>query len=211
MIRVLLADPHRLLLPAIRALLATSDDMILVGEATNSHELRQNCQECHPDILLLSPNLVDSCSEKLLTIVKEQCPAGKIIIMLSDSEEICLTQLADLGVNGFFLKSDAPEKLLEAIDAVSQGKPWFSLELLSQLVQSRLPNKGRDVTDREIEILRLLVLEKTNTEIAQALNLAERTVRAHLENIYSKLGVSSRVGAAVQAIRLNLISDQSSQ
>lgn len=211
MIRVLLADPHRLLLPAICALLATSDDMILVGEATNSHELRQNCQRHHPDILLLSPDLVESSIGKILDGVKEQCPSSKILIMLSTAEEICLTQLANLGVNGFILKSDAPEKLLEAIDAVSLGKPWFNLELLPQLVQSRLLNTGRDVTDREIEILHLLVLEKTNTEIAQALNLAERTVRAHLENIYSKLGVSSRVGATVQAIRLNLISDQSSQ
>ncbi|MCA9936981.1 MAG: response regulator transcription factor [Ardenticatenaceae bacterium] len=206
MIRVLLADQHRLLHPAIRTLLSTTDDMTLVGEVTDRHELRQNCEEFCPDILLLSTNVTDSPLVKILDDIKEQCPTSKILVMLSSTEETSLRQLVAQGVNGVILKSDTPGKLLEAIDAIAQGQTWVSIDLLPRLVQPQQANVGNDVTDRELEILQLLALEKTNAEIAQTMNIADRTVRSHLENIYIKLGVTSRVGAVVQAIRLNLIS-----
>ncbi len=207
MIRVFLADHHRLLHTSIQTILSTADNLVLIGEVIEGDEIRQICQqENHPDLLLFSPNIDSSPAAEVLDAIRESCPSVKILAMLSHSEEACLRQLIDHGADGIILKSEAPDKLLEAIDAVMQGQPWVSAELLPKLVQPQQPEPGNDLTDREVEILQLLALEKTNEEIAQSLNIAERTVRSHLESIYSKLGVKSRVGAVAQAIRLNLIS-----
>lgn len=203
MIRVLLADAHRLLHPGIQAVLSAADDLTLIGEVTEGDALWQICQqENQPDLLLLSPNVEGLDAAELLNAIRESCPSVKILTMLSHAEEACSRQLMDHGADGVILKNDAPDKLLEAINAVMQGQPWVSAELVAKLVQ---PDLGNDVTDREVEVLQLLALDKTNEEIAASLNIAERTVRSHLESIYGKLGVKSRAGAVAQAIRLNLI------
>lgn len=207
MIRILLADHHRLLHPSIRAILSTTDDLMLIGEVTDSDKLRQNCQqENQPDLLLFSPNVVPSSTAKILDDIRESCPSIKILVMLSHSEEASSQQLVAQGVAGIILKSDPPDRLLEAIYTTAQGRSWFSAELAAKLIQSQQPNLRNSVTDREMEILQLLVAEKTNIEISRALSIAERTVRSHLESIYGKLGVESRAGAVAKAIRLNLIS-----
>jgi DNA-binding NarL/FixJ family response regulator len=207
LIRVLLADAHRLLHPGIQAILSTADDLTLIGEVTEGDALRQICQqENRPDLLLLSPNVEDLAATEALDAIRESCPSVKILAMLSHAEEACSRQLMDHGADGVILKSDAPDKLLEAINAVMQSQPWVSAELVAKLVQPQQPDPGNDLTDREVEILQLLAVEKTNEEMAESLNIAERTVRSHLESIYGKLGVKSRAGAVAQAIRLNLIS-----
>lgn len=207
MIRVLLADQHRLLHPSVRAILSETNEMVLVEEVTDSYGLQQNCREYYPDILLLSPNLDGSSITEILDSIKENWPSIKILVILSDPEETCVRQLVDYRADGIILKSDKPGKLIEAIYAIAQGKTWFSSVLVPYLVQPDMSNHKNELTDREIDVLQLLVTEKTNVQIAQALNISERTVRSHLGHIYSKLGVESRVGAVAQAIRLNLISE----
>ena len=91
MIRILLADRHRLLHPSIRAILSTTDDLMLIGEVTDSDKLRQNCQqENQPDLLLFSPNVFPSSTAKILDDIRESCPSIKILVMLSHSEEASL-------------------------------------------------------------------------------------------------------------------------
>lgn len=207
MIHILLADAHRILHPSIRTILSVSDDLLLIGEVTEGDALWQICkQENQPDILLFSPNAESLPTAEILDTIREYCPSIKILAMLDRSEEASLRQLIYHGADGIILKTNTPDKLLEAIYAVAQDQPWFSSELVPKLVKAQQPKLENDITDREVEILQLLAVEKTNVEIAQTLNVAERTVRTHLENIYSKLGVKSRAGALAQAIRLNLIS-----
>lgn len=203
MIRILLADNHSLLHPGIQTIISAADDLVLADEVVNGRELRQICQECAPDLVLFFPNVENSAVTKLVDDIKKQCPSVKLLAMLSDSGEVCLRQLLDHGVDSLILKSDTPDKLLEAMRITAQGRPWFSAALIPELAHLACP--VNELTDRELDILRLVAAEKTNAEIALTLNMAERTVRYHLENIYGKLGVKTRVGAVARALKQNLI------
>jgi DNA-binding NarL/FixJ family response regulator len=177
-----------------------------MGEVTESDELRQLCQQKpHPDLLLFSPNLDGSSVVEILDYVGKHCPSIKILVMLSHTEETNSKQLIDHGVRGIILKNEPPEKLLEAICAIVQGQLWFSALLMPILLKAQLSIPKNDLTKRELDALQLLAEGKTNREIAQVLNIAERTVRCHLESIYIKLGAKSRVEAVMQATRLKLI------
>jgi len=114
--------------------------------------------------------------------------------------------LIEQEISGIILKSEPPDKLMEAIYSIMQGESWFSAALIPTLMQPTTP-KSHELTNRELEVLKLLAQENTNIAIAHTLNISERTVRCHLESIYNKLGVASRVGAAIQAIKLNIISE----
>lgn len=114
--------------------------------------------------------------------------------------------LIEQEISGIILKSEPPDKLMEAIYSIMQGESWFSAALIPTLMQPTTP-KSHELTNRELEVLKLLAQENTNIAIAHTLNISERTVRCHLESIYRKLGVASRIGAVVQAIKLNIISE----
>lgn len=129
----------------------------------------------------------------------------RFIVLLDTPDESSLQELSVLNVAGIILKSDVSKLLLEAINAVSQGKQWISPTLMLAFLHSQRTQSVDKLTDRELMILRLLVEEKTDKEIALAVNLAERSVRSHLAHIYVKLGVKTRVGAAVMAVKLKLI------
>jgi two-component system invasion response regulator UvrY len=135
--RILVADNHRLFHPSIKVILSAADDLVLMGEVTESDELRQLCQQKpHPDLLLFSPNLDGSSVVEILDYVGKHCPSIKILVMLSHTEETNSKQLIDHGVRGIILKNEPPEKLLEAICAIVQGQLWFSALLMPILLKA---------------------------------------------------------------------------
>jgi DNA-binding NarL/FixJ family response regulator len=207
LIHILLAEQHHLLHPSIEAIIAAADDLTLLAAVTTRQALLHQIerQDAALDLLLFSPNIDSMSLAETLSQIRLRRPAVKLLAMLSSPEEDCVHQLINQGVAGLLLKTDPVERLLEAIYAVSTGHAWFSLSLLPMLVQSQSLSPESTLTDREVEVLGLVVADKTNSEIAQALDIGERTVRCHLQNIYGKLGARSRVGAAVQAVRQNLI------
>lgn len=205
LIRILLADSHRLLHPSIQTIFSTTDNLILTDEVTDSHQLLQQIrQENPPDLVLLSPNITEIPITHTIDTLKELNPAIKILGLLSHPEETCVRKLIKHDITGIMLKSETPDKLIEAIHTIMQGQPWFSATLIPRIMQPNI-SELNELTDRELDVLKLLTKENTNIEIAQILNISERTVRCHLENIYGKLGVKSRTGAAIQAFKLNLI------
>lgn len=207
MIRVLLADKERLLHPGIRQTLATVEDITLLAELAECARLQTICQSNSPDVVLFSPNVAACSYLAILNTLRERCPAVKILVLLSGQEDIPPHQLINQGVNGILLKNDPPEHLPEAIRTIAQGDFWFSPSLAPRLLQITIP-PNHNLTPRETAVLHLLSLEYTNQEIARELNVSERTVRGHLETIYQKLNVKSRTGAAVKAIRLQLIPEE---
>jgi DNA-binding NarL/FixJ family response regulator len=132
----------------------------------------------------------------------------QILAMLSHPSEICLPEAASQGVTGCILKTDGPGRFIQAVRAVAGGEKWFSRQLLQQTNQTQIlatpEPTAAPLTEQEKEMLQLLCAEKSNAEIAAALHLSERTVCRYLEDMYLKLGVSSRVGAAVQATKRGL-------
>lgn len=206
MIRVILADSHQMICSGINTILSSTDELTLIATVTRGNELQNLCYQHEPDVLLLALNL-DIPYLDMLDYLKQYCSTIKVLVLLANCEEACLRQLTQHSVAGAILKSDASETLIEAIYAVAQGETWFSHSLLPKFLQAQTEQQGNDLTERELEVLQLMVAEKTDKEISQVLEMAERTVRCHLGSIYAKLGVKTRVGAAVQAVRLGLIQE----
>jgi DNA-binding NarL/FixJ family response regulator len=208
LIRILLADQHYLLHAGLQHITAQRDDLMLLEAIATADELYQLHQkDISPDLFLFSPNITRASLTNICDQVQSCWPSVKLLAMLAHPTETCFRQLMEQGVAGVILKSDNPDRLLEAIYMIARGERWLSPSLASTLLQSNPPFVGTALTERELTVLQLLALDKTIGEIAQALNIGERTVRCHLERIYSKLTAKSRIGAVVQAIRLGLIPD----
>ena len=206
MIRVLLADSHQLLHLGIRTALSTNNKFTLIDAVTCETQLRQLCRQHQPDVILLALNITASSGTEVINDIRQQCPATKILVLLHNPDEICLQQLMETGVTGCILKSDTPEKLIEAIQAVTAGHSWFSPQLMSELIRSQNNAKNSNkLTRRETEVLQLIASGKTDKEIARDLEITERTVRYHLQNINDELGTITRTEAVAEAIRRQII------
>ncbi len=201
----MLADSHQLLHLGIHVALSSVSEITLVETVVCPHQLRQLYRQCQPDVILLALNIVEPPCIEIVNNIQQQCPAAKILLLLHNPNEICLQQLRKTNVAGAILKSDTPEKLIEAIQTVAAGQPWFSSILLSQLLQSRKSEEGNKLTEREVTVLQLIAAEKTDREIALELNIAKSTVRYYLEQSNNKLGTTTRVGAVVEAMRQGFI------
>ena len=205
-IRVLIADNHPLTRADIRASLAAESDMLLLGEATTSDEARQLCQQLRPDVLLLSSALAKPSLMKMVVELQRHCPATKILILADECNDICrvcIPRLMSIGGYGCLLKEEATSQtVIMAIRNAMQGIISFSQLIVEKLIQQgTAPALAAEacLTGRELEVLQLLTHGLYNREIASELGIAERTVEFHVSNILGKLGMPSRVEAAVWA------------
>lgn len=210
-IRVLLADDHPLVRAGIRATLCGEPDLIFVGEAANGIEARSLSEELEPDVLLLDLSMPGPPAVETVTYLRERCPNTKVLILTAYDDDAYVRGLIKAGVAGYILKDEVPEAVVRALHSVRDGGTWFSRPLMQRLAKT--PSFASDTTEegdepqltgREVQILLLLVEGQTDREIGQALNVAERTVRYCLRNIYDKLGVSNRTEAAFRASQLGL-------
>lgn len=206
MIRVLLADSHQLLHLGIHTALSANHKIRLIDSVTCASQLRQYCHQHQPDVVLLATNIVDSAYIDVINDVQQQCPTAKILVLLRNPNEVSLQQLIEASVTGAILKSDTPEKLSEAVQTVATQESWFSPILMRQLLQTPIgDDHSNRLTERETDVLQLIAVGKTDKETAQALGIAERTVRYHLQNINNRLGTTTRVEAVAEAIRRKII------
>lgn len=205
MIRVLLADHHQLFHPAIQTILSQAPEVSLTSTVTESSQFSQLCREHLPDVVLLALNVADPLQTDVISQLRQYCPTAAVLVLLGDGDNICPRQLQEAGAAGALLKSEPPEKLIEAILTVANGETWFSAPLILKLLQPEIEEEVPQLTDRELAVLQLLAAEKTAEVIGQALGISERTVRSYLTGIYGKLGVRSNLGAVREAVRLKLI------
>lgn len=205
LIRVLLVDNEKLLHPGIHAILATTEKITLIEAIDNNNQLHLFCHKHQPNVVLFAPDPANKSCTDTLDYLHQQFSTVKIIVLLHDSDEMNLSQLIAHGAVGGIQKSNSPEKLLEAIQCVANGNSWFSPEILSNIIKKSIGEPKKELTKRELELLQLVAAEKTDKAIAQTLEITERTVRYHLENIHIKLSTSTRTGAVAEAIRHELI------
>lgn len=211
-IRVLLADDHPLVRAGIRATLSSETDIVVVGEAADAMEAQRLAEEVQPDVLLLDLSMPGPSATETVTYLRERCPKVRVLILTAFDDDAYVRGLVNAGVAGYVLKDEVPEAVSCALRAVVAGGTWFSRHLMQRLAQNPLDNAdtaGEEVeepklTGREVQILQLLVEGQTDREIGQELNLAERTVRYCLRNIYDKLRVANRTEAAYRASQLRL-------
>ncbi len=211
-IRVLIADDHPVVRAGLQALLQTRNDIHVVGEITCGKDvLTAVAQHAHSlDLLILDAHMPDFNPVKAVREIRAQFPALRILILSSYDDREYVTGLLNAGVHGYVLKDEPPATLFAAIRTVAEGEMYLSPRIARVYVrhQRRLMNERDlllELTDRELEVLRLVGKGYDNHEIARMLTISYETVKNHLRNIYSKLGLTNRYQAIVFAFRHNIV------
>ena len=202
-IQILLADDHPIVRAGIRALLACEQDFVVVGEVCDSHEVQRSSQLLQPDILLLDLRMPGPPSIETVAYLRTHCPKMAILILSAYAEDVHIHGLMTAGADGYVLKDEAPEALLQAIHIVLQGGKWFSQRVTEKLFREKgdepLYSYEPVLTSRERDLLNMIAQGESNARIAACLHLAEQTVRNYASHLYVKLNVQSRGEAIVWA------------
>ena len=205
-ISVLVADDHPSARADIRASLAIESDLTLLGEATTADEARQLSKQLQPDVLLLATSLATPSLREMLVDLQRHCPAMKILILADECTDICrvcIPRLMAAGGYGCLLKNGTTSRaVVIAIRNAMQGMISFRQLLVEKLIrEGTAPVLAAQayLTKREVEVLQLITRGLYNKAIASELGITERTVEFHVSNILGKLGMPSRVEAAVWA------------
>jgi DNA-binding NarL/FixJ family response regulator len=212
-IRVMLVDDQTLVRQGVRSLLGLADDIEVVGEAADGDSAIETVPEIGPDVLLLDMRMPGRNGLEVLQALGQSGDLPATIILTTfDDDELVLSGIR-AGARGYLLKDVALEELLEAVRAVAAGKtivkPAVTQRLLKGLGSIRTEFSSLEqpdpLTDRETEILRLMAGGYSNKEIAAALNVAEGTIKNHVSNVLSKMGVRDRTRAVLKAFEAGVI------
>jgi NarL family two-component system response regulator LiaR len=207
-IRVMLVDDHNVVRSGLATFIKAYDDLALVGEAKNGLEALNLCHKKKPDVILMDLIMPEMDGIAATRTILGEYPDIKIIAMTSFEEEALVQGVLAAGAISYLIKNVTSDELAKAIrDAVS-GKSTLSPEAARVLVQATRPSKLPvfDLTEREREVLNLVVQGNSNQQIAEALVISITTVKAHISNILSKLQVSSRTEAIAFAVKNKLVS-----
>jgi NarL family two-component system response regulator LiaR len=206
-IRVLLVDDHMVVRSGLKTVLAVYDDMQLVGEAADGEEALRLCERLQPDVVLMDLVMPKIDGVAATRAIKERWPQIQVIALTSFKEKEYVEGAIKAGASGYLLKNVSAEELVNAIRKAAAGQPSLSPEAAQVLIQkvNEPPPPGQDMTDREKEILALMVEGLSNNEIAERLIVSQSTVKFHVSNILSKLGVSSRTEAVALAVKYKLV------
>jgi len=207
-IRVMLVDDHAVVRSGLSAFLQASDDLELVGEASSGEEAIQSYKELLPDVILMDLKMPGIGGAEATGIIRENYPQTQVIILTSFKEKDLVETALKAGAIGYLLKDATAEKLIESIRSAAAGKPALSAEAAEVLIQAtRAPSDkvGFDLTNREREVLALMVEGLNNKQIAEELVISVSTSKFHVSSILSKLAVTSRTEAVVLALKNNLV------
>lgn len=206
-IKVLLADDHPIVCKGIRDLLTAVDGIKVVGEANSGQQAIKLAESQKPDIVILDIEMPDMNGVEVLTKIVEGAIPVKVLVLSSYDDREYISQMLAMGASGYLIKDEVTDIIIDAVRGVGRGeKGWVSrkvAERLSQMLDNRSDNK--DLTPRELDVLGQVSMGKTNAEIGLALGISEKTVEKHLDMIFRKMGVVSRVEAAVMAVREHIV------
>ena len=209
-INVMIADDHSMIREGLKQLLELEGDFKVIAEACDGVECLNKLETVTQDILLLDINMPNMNGLEVLQKMKEKRMKIKVLVLTIHSEVEYLLKAVDIGVNGYLLKDSESAELKKAILAVVNGDNYIQPSLIPVL-NSKMIDRDKDVmkieslTRRELEVLKNLSIGMYNKEIAEKLDISERTVKNHISNIFKKIEVTDRTQAAVFAIRNNLI------
>jgi NarL family two-component system response regulator LiaR len=207
-IRIMIVDDHNIVRRGLAAYLKTVPDLLLVGEAGNGQQAVDRCAEIEPDVILMDLVMPELGGADATRIIRQRWPEVQVIALTSFQEKELVQQAMRAGAISYLLKGVSGEELTEAIRAAAQGRSILAPEAVQALAQPEVagPTLGHDLTPREYEVLELLVKGLNNAQIAATLDISPATAKAHVSNILSKLGASSRAEAVSVAIQQNLVS-----
>ena len=211
MIRILIADDHSLFRQGLRSLLEVEGDLRVIGEAASGREALRAALETRPDIVLMDIQMPGLDGVEATKEILKEFPEAKVIMLTMYRQDAYVFEAVKAGARGYLLKDVDAEALVDAVRRVNEGEVLLDAELAEQIIhdfrakRDMLPLAHHaDLTDREVQILRLLAQGATNQEIADELGISEKTVRNRLSEIFSKLHLNNRTQAALYAIREGL-------
>ena len=210
-IRVLIADDHAILRKGIRALLSTEPDIEVVGETDNGLETVAQAQALRPDVILMDLVMPEMDGIEATRRITAEQPGVRILVLTSFAADDKVFPAIKAGALGYILKDSGPAELVQAIHQVYHGQPSLepsiALKVLQELFHPpQRPPTPEPLSERELEVLRLLAQGKSNREIADRLVITDLTVRTHVSNILGKLHLASRTQAALYALKEGLAS-----
>jgi NarL family two-component system response regulator LiaR len=205
-IRVLITDDHAMVRSGLAAFLLVNDDLELVGEASNGAEAIQACAEVRPDVVLMDLVMPGMDGATAIREIHAAQPEIQIIALTSFPEEDLVQRALESGAISYLLKNVGADELADAIRRARAGQSTLAPEAAQVLVQrARQPAQGHDLTQREREVLALMVKGLSNPEIAERLIVGRSTAKFHVSSVLTKLGVSSRTEAVALALQQRLV------
>ncbi|WKZ37434.1 MAG: response regulator transcription factor [Anaerolineales bacterium] len=206
-IRVLLVDDHTMVRKGLGTFLQVFDDLLLAGEAESGANAIRLCGEIQPDVVLMDMVMPDMDGAAATRIIRQQFPQVQVIVLTSFKEGDLIKNALEAGAIGYLLKDVSADELAKAIRSAHAGRATLSPEAAQSLVESANlpPAPGLDLTEREREVLALMIEGLNNVQIAGRLTVSPSTVKSHVSNILSKLGVASRTEAVTLALRNKIV------
>ena len=205
-IRLLLVDDHAVVRQGLKMFLASEPDFEVIGEAANGLLAIEMARQLQPNVVLMDLLMPGMNGVEAIRIIRQEMPETEVIALTSVLEDSTVVGAIRAGATGYLLKdTDGPE-LIRAIKAAFDGQVQLSPKAAARLLREiRAPESPEKLTEREVDVLRLLAQGMSNKDIAQALIIGEKTVKTHVSNILSKLGLTSRTQAALYATNIGLV------
>jgi NarL family two-component system response regulator LiaR len=207
-IRVMLVDDHTMVRRGLATFLKVFDDLELAGEASSGKVAVQLCAQLQPDVVLMDMVMPDMDGATATRLIRQQSQSIQVLALTSFKEENLVQGALQAGAIGYLLKDVSADELAQAIRDAHSGRATLSPEVAQALVHaaSQPPVPGFDLTERELVVLALMVEGLNNTQIAARLTVSPSTIKSHVSNILSKLGVASRTEAVTLALRNHILS-----
>ncbi len=216
MIRILIADDHLVVREGLQLILSMEEDMAVVGEAADGETAVRLAGELQPNVVLMDLRMPGMGGMEAIDRILAEWPDMAIVILTTYNEDDLMLRGLQAGARGFLLKDTGRQTLFHTIRAAARGETLMQPEILLRvLAHTRAgnqtsapalpPRQDGGLTEREMEVLTAVARGDRNKEIALALGVTERTVKAHLTNVYDKLGVDSRAGAVSTAIQRGIL------
>lgn len=204
-IRVLVAEDHTVVRAGLIALITSEDGLEVVGQAGDGLEAVERVRECQPDVILMDLSMPKLDGIGAITAIRQEQPRARVLVLTSFVEDEKVFAALKAGALGYLLKESSPDDLLRGIRAIHRGESWLhpaiALKLVRELSEPQAAALEEPLTERELDVLRLVAEGLSNKVIADRLDISERTARTHVSNILEKLHLANRTQATLYALK----------
>jgi two-component system, NarL family, response regulator LiaR len=205
-IRILLADDHSVVRQGLKMFLSLDPELEVVGEARNGQEAVRLAHALKPDVVLMDLLMPVMDGIAATAAIRRELLDTEVIALTSVLEDMSVVNAVRAGAIGYLLKNTESDALVRAIKAAAEGQVQLAPEAQARLMREvRAPESPEQLSERELDVLRLVAVAKANKEIARELGIGEKTVKTHVSSILAKLGLMSRTQAALHAVRVGLV------